>query len=88
MSSIRVEAFLNNLFSAAAAEREAQQQGKTYRYELCRNYAGKPEMAGECVVLSRSYNASLDCDVLSCKDVATGKTFSCNQFQIILQECF
>lgn len=82
-----VEGFLDGLFAGAAREREEQQRGKLYRYELRRKYGGIPDMSGKCVVLSRRYDICLDCDVLSCRDTDTEETFSCNQFQITLMEC-
>ena len=85
--NVGTESFLDNLFVASAKKKDVQQRGKTFRYELRRKYAGVPEESGECVVLSRRYDRSLDCDVLSCKDIKTNKTFYCNQFQIDLEEC-
>ena len=83
----RIEGFLDGLFTDATREKEERQKGKLYCYELRRGYGGIPDASGKCIVLSRRYDRCLDCDVLSCKDTGTGETFSCNQFQIALEEC-
>lgn len=85
--NVRTESFLDNLFVASAKEKDVQQRRKTFRYELHRKYEGVSEESRECMLLSRRYDRSLDCDVLSCKDIKTNKTFYCNQFQIDLEEC-
>ena len=83
----RVEDFLNVSFANAAKEMEERQKGKTYQYKLRKEYCGIPDMSGKCLVLSRECDRGLDCDVLRCRDVDTGKIFSCNQFQLEIEEC-
>lgn len=86
MASAGVEGFLNGFFMDSARQKELQQKGRVYQYELRRKYDGTSDASGKCIVLARRYDRSLDCDVLSCLDIKTKETFSCNQFQIELEE--
>lgn len=82
-----VEAFLDNLFTNAAKERELNHKGKQYSYKLFSGqWMDELKATGICEVIARRYDKGEDCDILTCKDLTTNETFCCNQFAIKLTE--
>lgn len=82
-----INGFLDGVFSEGAKQKETQQRGKVFSYELYTNiYRDVIKASGKCEVISRRYDRGIDCDILSCIDISTGENFSCNQFIIELSE--
>ena len=83
----KVNVFLDNLFQENAKNEEREMNGKQYNYKLFSGlFMDNLVASGKCKVVSRRYCKNLDCDILSCVDMETNKTFSCNQFAIELKE--
>lgn len=79
--------FLDGVFTEGAKQKEAGQRGKIFFYELYANiYREEIKANGKCEVISRTYDRSVDCDILICRDIDTEEKFSCNQFMIELSE--
>ncbi len=83
-----VESFLDQEFYNHAKELEKEMKGKSYKYKLYDEDYFDPKLVSEgiCIIRSRSYSKSLDCDVMVILDVNLNKTFNCNQFNITLDE--
>lgn len=82
-----INGFLDGVFADGAKQKEAQQRGKVFSYELYTNiYRDEIKSSGKCEVISRRYDRWIDCDILTCRDISTDKKFSCNQFMIKLSE--
>ena len=82
-----INSFLDGVFAEGARQKEAQQRGKIFSYELYTNICREGiKASGKCEVISRRYDRSVDCDILTCKDISTEEKFSCNQFMIELSE--
>lgn len=82
-----LETFLDISFEKAAKNRLKMQKEKIYSYKLFSGFMGDQlEATGKCKVRERRYERSIDCDILVCEDLDTGKVFSANQFAVILKE--
>ncbi len=82
-----IETFLNVSFEQVTKDKLKMQKDKTYFYKLFSGFfCDQLEATGKCKVRERRYERSIDCDILVCEDLDTGKVFSANQFAVILKE--
>lgn len=81
-----LESFMTANFEKAARERETEMKGKKYTYKLFSGrFMDNLCAQGICVVLSRKYELSCDCDIITVQDVDTLKVIIGNQFSLILE---
>lgn len=82
-----INRFLDGVFMDSARKKEEEQKGKQYSYKLFSGlFMDNLKASGKCEVVKRRYDKTLDCDVLTCRDLTTNETFCCNQFAIELKE--
>lgn len=79
------EAYLDQVFSQGAKDQLAYAKGKIFNYNLLDdNY--QVIKTGRCSVENRYYDKSIDCDVITIKDLDTEEFITEHQFKLDLYE--
>lgn len=80
-----VETFLDNLFTKAASDRFKDDKNHIFEYRHYKDYSTLVG-SGKCRVTNRYYSKSLDCDIITIEDIATGEHITDHQFNIMLKQ--
>ena len=83
---MNIETHLDNLFASGARDRLANSKNKVYEYTLLSEDFSKKEKSGKAVMEYCYYSRSIDCDVLTIRDIDTNESITANTFRINLKE--